>query len=45
MRDTVTNAGSDTNKAVNRVSDSIKQSPSGGQDDGDSDNTREDEAE
>ena len=45
MRDAVTMAGSDMNKAVTPVFDSIKQALSGGQDDGDSDNNREDEAE
>ncbi len=45
VRDAATKSGRDTDKTVTPVSDSLKQALSGGQDDGDSDNNREDEAE
>lgn len=45
VRDAVTRASSDINKFVTSVSDSIKQTLSGGQDYGDGDDNREDETE
>ena len=45
MRDAAIKASSHINEAVTQVSDSLKQARSGGQDDGDSDDNRENEAE